>query len=87
MSAAGFDPRFRRGRHTVEIALRDCPFRDLVEDHRDLACSVHRGLVEGMLGSLQPPLALMEFRPLAERGVCRLMASVERREVPAPETK
>ena len=75
MSAAGFDPRFlRRGRQSVEVALRDCPFRDLVEDHRDLACSVHRGLLEGMLGSLQPPLALTEFRPFAERSVCRLVA-------------
>ncbi len=75
MSAAGFDPRFRRrGRQSVEVALRDCPFRDLVEDHRELACSVHRGLLEGMLGSLQPPLAMKEFRPFAERNVCRLSA-------------
>jgi predicted ArsR family transcriptional regulator len=75
MSAAGFDPRFRRrGRQSVEVALRDCPFRDLVEDHRELACSVHRGLLEGMLGSLQPPLAMTEFRPFAERTVCRLVA-------------
>jgi len=56
------------------VALRDCPFRDLVEDHRELACSVHRGLLEGMLGSLQPPLAMKEFRPFAERNVCRLSA-------------
>jgi len=79
MASAGFDPRFRRrGRQAVEVALRDCPFRDLVEDHRELACSVHRGLVEGMLGSLQPPLALEEFHPLVERGVCRLVAVAER---------
>jgi predicted ArsR family transcriptional regulator len=77
MSAAGFDPRFRRrGRQSVEVALRDCPFRDLVEDHRELACSVHRGLLEGMLGSLQPPFEMTEFRPFAERSVCRLVAGV-----------
>ncbi|MEW6058801.1 MAG: helix-turn-helix domain-containing protein [Actinomycetota bacterium] len=75
MAEAGFDPRFHRnGRQTVEIYLRDCPFRDLVEDHRDLVCSVHLGLIEGMLEGLKPPLRLAEFSPLMERSVCRLVA-------------
>lgn len=75
MAEAGFDPRFRRaGRGAVQITLRDCPFRDLLEDHRDLVCEIHRGLVEGMLGALKPPLALASFQPLAERTVCRLEA-------------
>jgi len=75
MASAGFDPRFRRGSGgRVEVTLRDCPFRDLLDDHRDLVCSVHRGLVEGMLGALKPPLVLADFEPLAERGTCRLVA-------------
>jgi predicted ArsR family transcriptional regulator len=75
MAEVGFDPRFRRtGRQAVEITLRDCPFRDLVEDHRDLVCGVHRGLVRGMLDALKPPLRLAEFSPLVERSLCRLVA-------------
>jgi predicted ArsR family transcriptional regulator len=75
MAEAGFDPRFRRrGRQMVEISLRDCPFRELVEDYRDLVCSVHQGLVEGMLEGLKPPLRLAEFAPLVERSICRLVA-------------
>jgi predicted ArsR family transcriptional regulator len=75
MAQAGFDPRFRRsGKGTVEVSLRDCPFRDLLDDHRELVCSIHRGLVEGMLGALKPPLNLVSFEPLAERTVCRLVA-------------
>jgi predicted ArsR family transcriptional regulator len=75
MAQAGFDPRFRRaGRGSVEVSLRDCPFRDLLDDHRELVCAVHRGLIEGMLGALKPPLALASFEPLAERTVCRLVA-------------
>jgi predicted ArsR family transcriptional regulator len=75
MAQAGFDPRFRRtARGTVEVSLRDCPFRDLLEDHRDLVCTVHRGLIEGMLGALKPPLALVSFEPFAERTLCRLVA-------------
>jgi predicted ArsR family transcriptional regulator len=75
MAQAGFDPRFRRAaRGFVEVSLRDCPFRDLLDDHRDLVCAIHRGLVEGMLGALKPPLELVSFEPLAERTVCRLVA-------------
>ncbi|MCA1727599.1 MAG: hypothetical protein LC722_08125, partial [Actinobacteria bacterium] len=75
MAEAGFEPRFRRqGRQRVEVALRDCPFRDLVEERREL-CEVHRGLLEGMLETLQPPLVLREFKPFAERSICRLAAS------------
>ncbi|HXF37667.1 MAG TPA: helix-turn-helix domain-containing protein [Actinomycetota bacterium] len=75
MAEAGFDPRFRRlGSRAVEISLRDCPFRDLLDEHRELVCAIHRGLVEGMLGALRPPLRLTDLRPLAERGVCRLAA-------------
>jgi predicted ArsR family transcriptional regulator len=74
MAQAGFDPRFRRAaRGAVEVSLRDCPFRDMLDDHRELACSIHRGLVEGMLGALKPPLELVSFEPLAERTVCRLV--------------
>jgi predicted ArsR family transcriptional regulator len=59
----------------VEISLRDCPFRDLLDEHSELVCGVHRGLLEGMLGRLRPPLRLTEFEPLAERSsVCRLVA-------------
>jgi predicted ArsR family transcriptional regulator len=80
MSTAGFEPRFRRARGSVEVNLRDCPFRELVDDHRELVCSLHRGLIEGMLGGLKPPLGLREFRPFAERGVCRLKAGPQRAE-------
>jgi predicted ArsR family transcriptional regulator len=76
MAAAGFDPRFRRADEgAVEVTLRDCPFRELLEDHRELVCSIHRGLVEGMLAAVTPPLSLETFSPLAERATCRLVAT------------
>ena len=77
LAEAGFDPRFhRRSRHTVEISLRDCPFRDLLDDHRDLVCAIHRGLLEGMLAGSRPPLHLTQFEPLAGPQLCRLVARV-----------
>ncbi len=75
MAAAGFDPRFRRDAGgDVEVSMRDCPFRELLEDHRDLVCAVHRGLLEGMLGALNPPHRLTSYQPLVERAVCRIVA-------------
>jgi predicted ArsR family transcriptional regulator len=78
LAAAGFDPRFRRrGSGSVEVALRGCPFRDLLEDHRDLVCTVHRGLIEGMLDGARPRLHLRSFEPLQDRGsVCRVVAGL-----------
>jgi predicted ArsR family transcriptional regulator len=75
LAEAGFDPRFRRrGPKIVEVSMRDCPFRDLLEEHRDLVCAVHRGLLEGILGASRPPLSLTSFQPLVERATCRLTA-------------
>lgn len=76
LAEAGFDPRFRRrGRARVDITLRDCPFRDLMDEHRDLVCSLHRGLLEGMLASSRPPMHLESLEPLVDRSaVCRLSA-------------
>ena len=76
LADAGFQPRFRRrGTDAVDIALRDCPFRDLLDEHRDLVCAVHRGLLEGMLSASRPAMALTSFVPMADRStICRLVA-------------
>jgi predicted ArsR family transcriptional regulator len=76
LADAGFDPRFRRlGRSAVQITLRDCPFRELLDEHRDLVCSIHRGLLEGMLSGSVPPMRLTELEPLVDRSTtCRLLA-------------
>jgi predicted ArsR family transcriptional regulator len=76
LAEAGFDPRFhRRSAKTVEITMRGCPFRDLLEEHRALVCAVHRGLLEGMLSASRPAMVLKEFEPPADRtAVCRLVA-------------
>jgi predicted ArsR family transcriptional regulator len=73
MARAGFEPRFRRlTGNRIEVTFRDCPFRDLTDDHRELICALHQGLVEGMLGGLKPSLTLKAFQPFVERGICRV---------------
>ncbi|AXE40202.1 helix-turn-helix transcriptional regulator [Acidipropionibacterium virtanenii] len=34
----------------VRLALRHCPFIDVVRDHADLLCPLHRGVIEGVVG-------------------------------------
>ena len=76
LAEAGFEPRFRRrSAKTVEIALRHCPFKDLLEEHRELVCGVHRGLLEGILGASRPSLSLTGFEAATDLGApCRLTA-------------
>lgn len=78
LAEAGFTPRFRRtGQRSVEISLRDCPFRDLLDEHRELVCAVHEGLLEGILSASRPHLRMSSFEPLAERTLtCRLTARI-----------
>ncbi|MEX0754484.1 MAG: helix-turn-helix domain-containing protein [Actinomycetota bacterium] len=79
MDRAGFEPRFRRtGGGTVVITMRDCPFRDLLDEHRALVCEVHRGLMEGMLAEVRPPLQMSSYEPLTDRATCRLTAGTAR---------
>src|SRR5437870_8082415 len=43
MARAGFQPRFRRLQGSaIEVTLRDCPFRDLTDEYRELAVTFHR---------------------------------------------
>ena len=76
MARAGFDPRFRRsGKQRIEISLRDCPARELMEESGELVCAIHRGLLAGMTGALRPPLRIRSLEPLVDRATCRVVAS------------
>jgi predicted ArsR family transcriptional regulator len=45
LAREGFEPT-DDGR---EIRLRNCPFDDLVADHRDLTCSMNLALLDGVV--------------------------------------
>lgn len=60
----GFRPRLGDDGH---VRLTHCPFIDAARAHPEAVCNVHRGLVEGALGSRLQPGAL---KPFAEPGAC-----------------
>lgn len=52
----GFDPELRpaeksASRNQRTIRLHSCPVRDLARDHPEVACALHRGLLQGLAGS------------------------------------
>jgi predicted ArsR family transcriptional regulator len=54
----------------VVIELHRCPFLDVAREHRDVVCSVHRGLMEGALERLRAPTIGVTLEPFARPGVC-----------------
>jgi predicted ArsR family transcriptional regulator len=49
LAGHGYEPR--RGEDGV-IRLRNCPFHQLAEHHRDVVCGMNLGLIEGILAGL-----------------------------------
>lgn len=53
-----------------QILLRHCPFREAAEQHREVVCSVHLGLMRGMLAELDAPLDAERLEPFVEPDLC-----------------
>jgi predicted ArsR family transcriptional regulator len=69
----GFDPVVdgTDDGETAVIAFTHCPFRELAEEHPELVCSLHRGMVEGFVAAMGDA-TLDEFHPLVHRKPCQV---------------
>lgn len=66
----GFAPEaVTRGRKR-QILLRHCPFREAAEQHRDVVCSIHLGLMRGLFAELDAPLEAQRLDPFVEPSLC-----------------
>lgn len=71
----GFEPELEEQQEDgaaagQRVRLRHCPFLEVAEAHRDVACSIHLGLMQGVLGELRAPLAADGLQPFAEPSAC-----------------
>ncbi|MGW4567417.1 helix-turn-helix transcriptional regulator [Streptomyces sp. NPDC004561] len=71
----GFEPRpeggnEEAGRAPERIRLRHCPFLELAEEHGQLVCPLHLGLMQGALAGLGAPLTATGLEPFAEPDSC-----------------
>lgn len=63
LEALGFEPaRTDAGDHTC-YRLTTCPYADIVRENPEVVCTLHRGIVRGILESVAPDAQLSAFEP------------------------
>jgi predicted ArsR family transcriptional regulator len=62
---------FRPERDGRTILMHRCPFRDLAEQHGDIVCSAHLGLIRGALEEIGAPVTATRLEPFVEPRLCR----------------
>jgi predicted ArsR family transcriptional regulator len=67
----GFDPAVIDLDGGAVMAFAHCPFRELAEEHPELVCSLHCGMVEGLVDELGGA-EVTEFHSIADRTPCQV---------------
>ncbi|MEV0428220.1 helix-turn-helix domain-containing protein [Micromonospora sp. NPDC050495] len=70
LADAGFAPGAAEGAADPVIPLRHCPFREIAEQHREVVCSLHLGLMRGVLAEIRAPLAADRLEPFVQPSLC-----------------
>ena len=67
----GFDPATVEAEDRATVAFAHCPFRDLAEQHPQIVCALHGGLVEGFVGAWEG-CSVERFHALIDRDPCQV---------------
>lgn len=70
LDAVGFAPEARTTKQGTEVLLHHCPFREVAVQQRDVVCSLHLGLIRGVLDEVRAPLHANRLDPFVEPTVC-----------------
>ncbi len=71
----GFDPTTLEEPERATVAFAHCPFRDLAEEHPELVCALHCGLVEGFVSAWEG-CSVDRFHALVDRSPCQVELTV-----------
>lgn len=66
----GFAPGLVEDPSAPVIPLHHCPFREVAVAHRDVVCSLHLGLMQGVLAEVRAPAAAERLEPFVEPSLC-----------------
>lgn len=66
----GFAPEVTTTEGQQQVKLRHCPFRETAVAHRDVVCSIHLGLMQGLLAELGAPVETARLEPFVEPDLC-----------------
>lgn len=74
----GFAPEAAGRGRARQILLHHCPFREAAQEHREVVCGVHLGLMRGLLAELGSSLWADRLDPFVEPTLC--VASLTKRD-------
>jgi predicted ArsR family transcriptional regulator len=74
LARLGFDPAVAADGTGTTVAFTHCPFGELAEAHPELVCHLHKGMVEGFVGTLGGA-TVEAFGTLLDRDPCRVELS------------
>lgn len=63
LAALGFEPRRETAGDEIRYRLMVCPYAAAVHENQAVVCTLHRGVVDGVLEGLGIPARLTEFSP------------------------
>ena len=66
----GFDSHVVDEPDSLRLEVSHCPFLEVAEGHDHLVCSVHLGLIRGVLDRTRAPVAADTLEPLVEPSRC-----------------
>lgn len=70
LNQLGFSPQVVTKGAGRSLLLHGCPFREVAMDYPEVACSIHLGLMNGLLEELDAPLRVDNLQPFVEPALC-----------------
>ena len=53
-----------------QLNLRQCPFREVAREHRNVVCALHLGLMRRALSQMRAPVTADQMEPFVEPSLC-----------------
>ena len=76
MADIGFAPEAVTKGRRRRVLLHGCPFLEVARNYPEVTCSIHLGLMNGLLAELEAPLEVDRLDPFVEPALC--VASLSR---------
>lgn len=70
LDTMGFDSHLVDEPDSLRLEISHCPFLEVVDGHIDVVCSIHLGLIRGVLEQTQAPVSADTLEPLVEPSRC-----------------
>ena len=70
LDTMGFDSHIVSEPGSLRLEISHCPFLEIAEGHSDVVCSIHLGLIRGILDQGNAPVTAGTLEPLVEPSRC-----------------